>query len=101
MVSRNSVECEFTKQMKKLFLFLFLLSSISALAYAESSDIQKYEKACKLNDGGGCYNLGVLYAEGHGVKQDYFKAKEYYKNACDLKNAGGCEIYAKLNSMEK
>jgi TPR repeat protein len=33
-------------------------------------------------DGGsmnGCFNLGVMYSDGEGVKQDYFKANEFYK----------------------
>ena len=29
-----------------------------------------FEKACSLGDSGGCHNLGVLYDEGQGVRQD-------------------------------
>jgi hypothetical protein len=29
---------------------------------------------CGLNDGGGCFNLGLMYEKGKGVKQDDFKA---------------------------
>jgi hypothetical protein len=31
-------------------------------------------KVCGLNDGSGCYNLGLMYEKGKGVKQDDFKA---------------------------
>jgi TPR repeat protein len=47
-------------------------------------------KAC---DGGyaiGCSNLGSMYLNGDGVRQDKFKAVELYTKACDGRNAGGC-----------
>jgi TPR repeat protein len=37
-----------------------------------------------------------LYAKGQGVKQDYFKAKEFYKKGCDGGDAGGCFILGVL-----
>jgi hypothetical protein len=37
-----------------------------------------YQKACGLNDGGGCSNLGLSYEKGKGVKQDDFKALKFY-----------------------
>jgi TPR repeat protein len=33
-----------------------------------------YQKACDLNDGSGCSQLGFMYEKGKGVKQDDFKA---------------------------
>ena len=44
-----------------------------------------------LYDGLGCVNLGLLYEDGKGVKQDYRKAKLYYEKACrNLNEALGC-----------
>ena len=43
-----------------------------------------YQKACDLNDGSGCSNLGSMYEEGKGVKQDDLKALKFYQKACDL-----------------
>ena len=37
-------------------------------------------------------NLGVLYADGQGVKQNYQKAAQLYQKACDSGEAGGCAI---------
>jgi TPR repeat protein len=37
-----------------------------------------YQKACDLNDGSGCSNLGFMYEEGKGVKQDDFKAVKFH-----------------------
>ena len=58
-----------------------------------------YTKACELNDGKGCNNLGFLYDNGQGVRQNYFKAKQYYGKACDLGFQRGCKNYAILNQQ--
>ena len=52
--------------------------------------VKFYQKACGLNDGTGCFNLGFMYKEGKGVKQDNFKALKFYQKACDLNYGGGC-----------
>jgi hypothetical protein len=33
------------------------------------------------------FNLGLLYDEGHGVAQDYAKAREWYEKAADIARA--------------
>lgn len=38
----------------------------------------------------GCFGLGLLYHDGKGIKQDYFKAVEFYKKACDGGQVIGC-----------
>jgi TPR repeat protein len=43
-----------------------------------------------LNVGEGCSNLGFSYDKGKGVKQDDFKAVEFYQKACDLDKSKGC-----------
>ncbi|EAK0848600.1 sel1 repeat family protein, partial [Campylobacter lari] len=55
-----------------------------------------YQKACILNNGFGCSNLGLMYALGKGVRKDTSKALEYFGKACDLKNDLGCQAYARL-----
>ncbi|MGX3044631.1 tetratricopeptide repeat protein [Helicobacter sp. T3_23-1056] len=52
-----------------------------------------FEIACnKVGDlqSDSCYDLGVMYYERQGVRQDYHKAHELYKKACDMKNAMAC-----------
>ena len=51
--------------------------------------VQLFQKACDGGDASGCSDLGVLYANGQGVKQDYFKAVELYQKACDGGHASG------------
>src|SRR5574344_419046 len=103
---------------------VFILSIISLLsffniAFASDSEIckreiennnytrafQYCEKACSLNDGGGCTKLGWLYDDGRGVRQDYKQAKTYYEIACNLYNAQGCFnlglLYAKGQGVKQ
>ena len=67
----------------------------------EKGDYQKaaqlYQKACDGGIAEGCYNLGVLYADGQGVRQNFSTAKQYYGKACDLGLQLGCDNYIKLN----
>ncbi|GAA7539003.1 hypothetical protein JP0016_04610 [Helicobacter pylori] len=60
----------------------------------EKQDFSKakgyFEKACDLNNGGGCSNLGVLYQNGEGVEKNLIKAAYLYSRACELKGSDGC-----------
>ncbi len=63
------------------------LFNLGMLSYDKQdfSKARKYfEKACDLNNGGGCSNLGVLYYNGDGVKQDSKKATALFEKACKL-----------------
>ena len=51
-----------------------------------------FEKACNEGKVKGCFNLGIMYKNGNGVKQDYFKAVELYEKACNGGDASGCLI---------
>ena len=60
--------------------------------------MELYQKACDVNSALGCSNLGVMYENGDGVRQDKSKALNLYWKACDLKHQRGCENYAKLKN---
>jgi uncharacterized protein len=48
-------------------------------------------KACAMQDGPSCNDLGSDYAEGaNGVSQDHAKAAVFYDKACFLKDGIGC-----------
>ena len=49
-----------------------------------------YQKACGLNAGTGCSNLGFMYEKGKGVKQDDLKALKFSQKACGLNLGVGC-----------
>jgi len=48
--------------------------------YAEALPL--FQKACDGENLIGCYNLGVLYANGQGVDQDFARARSLYQKAC-------------------
>ena len=53
--------------------------------------------AAEQGDAEAQFNLGVMYDNGQGVRQNYTKAKEYFGLACDNKYQTGCDMYRKLN----
>ncbi|WP_231173077.1 tetratricopeptide repeat protein [Helicobacter pylori] len=65
----------------------FVLLGIKSYEKQDFSKARGYfEKACDLNNGGGCSNLGVLYQNGQGVEKDLIKAAYLYSRACELKD---------------
>ena len=55
------------------------------------------EKGCELKSGLACYNLGVSYVNGEGVRQNKAVAKDYFGKACDLEYQKGCDAYKEIN----
>jgi TPR repeat protein len=49
-----------------------------------------YQKACGLDNGSGCFDLGVMYKDGTGIKHSSLKAVKFYQKACNLDNGNGC-----------
>ena len=54
------------------------------------------KKACDLNDGAGCVQLGIYYEHGIGARKNLQKSKEFYGKGCDLKVSKACQEYAEL-----
>ncbi|WP_445724462.1 tetratricopeptide repeat protein [Helicobacter pylori] len=50
-----------------------------------------FEKACDLNNSGGCDALGGLYEDGQGVEKNLTKAAYFYSKACKLGDQEACE----------
>ena len=57
-----------------------------------------FTKACEGGSMVACSNLGFLYQNGQGVKQNGAKALELYGKACDLGYQDGCEVYKDLRN---
>lgn len=52
-----------------------------------------WKKACDTNNGDTYNNLGALYYNGQGVRQNFSIAKQYFGKACDLGEQVGCNNY--------
>ena len=72
--------------MKRLIAVL----ACATILFAAGEDIGALQKACDDGNAISCSNLGFLYANGRGVRQDYKKASELYFKACDMGYADGC-----------
>ena len=60
-----------------------------------------YEISCNAdneNQSRSCYNLGLMYDKGQGVKQKRSIAKQYYGKSCDLGVQQGCDNYNRLDN---
>ena len=65
--------------------------------YQKVAELSK--KACDSGEARGCSNLGFLYQDGQGVRQNFSTAKQYYGKACDLGLQLGCDGYRILNEQ--
>jgi len=92
--------------MKRLFVLFFLLWSSFIFAnsgadyfnegvkaynsgnYTKAAEL--FKKSCDMGNVSGCYNLGIFYDNGQGVRQSYVKAAELFKKSCDMGVAAGC-----------
>ena len=66
-----------------------------------SPEIARLIQGCDSNDADSCFDLGVRYDDGQGVKQDYSKATTYYEKACSMNDGDGCFISGLYYSQGK
>ena len=83
--------------MKKIIMSAILFIGLSTILNA--STFEENKKACDSGYARGCYNLGLMYAKGTGVKQDYLKAVKFYTKACDGGYAGESETIGAFDSV--
>ena len=72
--------------------------------YQTTQKLKKiFEKDCNQNINIenmeiGCYNLGVMYFDGKGVKKDIKKAKQLFKKSCNNEHYDdACNVYKTIN----
>mgnify|MGYP000054616268 CR=1 FL=1 len=98
--------------MKKLILSLNLILTLcfgsnidDAISSYKKGDyniaLPIFQKLADKNDSLAQEYLGLMYADGLGVKIDYVKAYEYSKKSCDNKNMKGCYNQGVLLSFGK
>ena len=70
-----------------------------APARGQDSDaraVEFYRQACEGGYAQGCYDLGLMYHEGTGVRQDYSRAVQLYRQACEGRYADGCHNFGSM-----
>lgn len=60
-------------------------------------EIETIKSQAAAGDAKAQFFLGVMYANGRGVRQNKITAKEWYGKACDNGNQKGCDAYRELN----
>jgi len=65
--------------------------------YAEA--VRWFRKAAEQGDAQAQFNLGLMYVNGKGVRQNYKIAKEWVGKACDNRLQLGCDAYRELNQQ--
>lgn len=56
-----------------------------------------FKKECDtFNEPTNCYNLGLAYNKGKGIRQDFAKARHYFEKGCKLNDGEACNSLAGL-----
>ncbi len=58
--------------------------------------VRLFKYTCDHGYAKGCSYLGLKYASGKGIRQDYVKAKKFYTIGCEGKDKTGCLNLATL-----
>ena len=82
---------------KYILWLLLLVGTLYAQKNVLSQEMQAMQKACSKKVATACYEFGLLYEEGIGVKSDIGKAKEYYMQACNNGFDKACKRYKRLH----
>lgn len=95
----------------RILVILGILLNINLMADLVNDGLKEYQngnklkasqlfyKACNLGEKHGCFNLGLQYFNGDGIRQDKSEAKEAFGRACDFGHKDGCENYKILNEQ--
>ena len=73
----------------KILMIIVVIAIIAGWLYIKKEN-SLYQKACELNIGLACNNLGYNYQNGLGMPIDINKANSLYQKACDLDFGTGC-----------
>lgn len=76
---------------------LNLTTKLIHLGQDYAKAVEWYEKAAAQGHAAAQSNLGVMYVNGRGVRQNKTTAKEWFGKACDNGDQDGCAAYRELN----
>lgn len=72
---------------RRILTIVLLLVTLGTVGTASAETPEELTKQCQSGDAKGCFSPGRSYQHGDGVKQDFFKAVEFYRKACDGQDA--------------
>ena len=55
-----------------------------------------YGQASELGNSEAMHNIGTMYYNGFGVRQNFLQAKEWFGKACDNGNQNGCDKFREI-----
>jgi uncharacterized protein len=76
--------------------FLYYIGKENGLKRSYRNAFKLFSKACDGGNSKSCNQLGIMYLNGEGTKQNQLTAKRYFKSACDLGNSDACKQYETL-----
>jgi len=83
-----------TSFIRKIAIFLVsAILSVSAMALG----FDQTQRLANQGNASAQYNLGVMYHNGEGVRQNINTAKEWFGKSCDNGEQLGCDKYRILN----
>ena len=85
--------------LKKMMVALLALGIGQAVWADDVPNFKKMLQAVEQGNVDAQFNLGLMYAKGEGVRQNYKIAKEWFGKACDNGLQLGCDAYRKLNQQ--
>ena len=87
------------KQTTKWLAAALIALGLNQAVWADDvSDFQKTLQAAKQGNAQAQLYLGVMYAQGRGVRQDLVLAQEWFGKACQNGYQNGCDNYQRLKA---
>ena len=81
------MDFKMNKLLKKIMRILLSLCLVQEVCADNVPDFQETLQAAKQGDAPAQYNLGLMYTQGQGVRQDYVEAVKWYRKAAEQGDA--------------
>ncbi|EEG23038.1 Sel1 repeat [Eikenella corrodens] len=86
------------KHLTKLLVAALLALGLNQTVCADdASDFRETLQLAEQGVAEAQYNLGVMYDNGQGVRQNFHLSKEWFGKVCDSGDQNGCDKYHSLN----
>ena len=81
------MDFKMNKLLKKMMVALLSLGLVQVVSADNVPDFKEMLQAAEQGDADAQYNLGVMYANGRGVRQDDAQAVQWYRKAAEQGDA--------------